>query len=43
MMLGHAAGAAAALAVRDECSMHRIDVPELQRTLASNGQILVQR
>ena len=43
MMLGHAAGTAAALAVRDKCAVHRIDVPELQRTLAAQGQILVQR
>ena len=42
MMLGHAAGTAAALAVRDGRAVHRVDVAELQRRLVSQGQILGQ-
>ena len=40
MMLGHAAGAAAGLAVRDGRTVHQVDIPALQRALVSQGQIL---
>jgi ribulose 1,5-bisphosphate synthetase/thiazole synthase len=37
---GHAAGAAAALAVRDRCRPRDVDVPKLQKLLASQGAYL---
>lgn len=40
MILGQAAGTAAALAVRDGRPVQRIDVTELQQVLLQNGQIL---
>lgn len=42
MMLGQAAGVAAALAVRDGVAVHRVLVPELQQKLAAHGQVLQQ-
>ena len=39
-MTGEAAGTAAAQAVRDNCSTHRIDVEKLRKTLADNKCIL---
>ena len=43
MMLGHAAGVAAALAVRDGLAVQQVPVPELQQKLAAQGQILARR
>jgi hypothetical protein len=40
MILGHAAGVAAALAVRGEVAVQRVDIPALQRKLVSQGQVL---
>lgn len=40
MMLGHAAGVAAALAVRDRCAVQQVSVADLQRTLTEQGQTL---
>ncbi|HEV2528269.1 MAG TPA: FAD-dependent oxidoreductase [Thermomicrobiales bacterium] len=42
MLLGHAAGHAAALAIRDDVAVHHVAVPELQRALVAQGQVLVQ-
>lgn len=39
-MLGHAAGAAAAMAVAHDTPVQRLDVPALQRILANAGQVL---
>ena len=39
-MLGHAAGTAAALALRRDTPVQRIDVDELQRHLTDDGQVL---
>jgi hypothetical protein len=43
MMLGHAAGVAAALAVRDGLAVQQVPVPDLQQRLAAQGQILARR
>lgn len=40
MILGQAAGAAAALAVRDDVAVQHVGIPELQRRLLDGGQIL---
>jgi hypothetical protein len=40
MIAGQAAGAAAALAVEGKVPVHQVDVPELQRRLAAQKQIL---
>lgn len=40
MMLGHAAGVAAAMAARTGCGVHRVDITDLQRRLADGGQRL---
>ncbi|HZP73565.1 MAG TPA: FAD-dependent oxidoreductase [Gaiellaceae bacterium] len=40
MMLGHAAGHAAAQAARESCAVQDVDVVELQETLRSHGQVL---
>ena len=40
MILGHAAGVAAALAAPDDGAVHRVQIPELQRRLAAQGQVL---
>ena len=40
MLLGHAAGVAAALAAGNDGAVHRIDIPELQRRLVAQGQVL---
>ena len=37
---GHAAGAAAALAVKDRCRPRDVDIPKLQKLLASQGAYL---
>ena len=42
MMIGQAAGIAAALAVRDDTGPHGIDVKELQSVLVENGGILAK-
>ena len=41
MLLGHAAGVAAALAARAGCAVQDVDVDELQRRLRDQGQVLV--
>jgi hypothetical protein len=40
MLLGHAAGVAAALAVREQGVVHRVQVSELQAALRVQGQVL---
>ena len=40
LVMGQAAGAAAALCVRQGCSLHDIDVKQLQRLLADQGAFL---
>jgi len=40
MILGHAAGVAAALAVESEAAVHRVDLERLQGRLREQGQIL---
>lgn len=40
MIAGHAAGVAATLAVRDGVPVHHVNLPELQRRLREQGQIL---
>ena len=40
MLLGHAAGAAAAQAARRECCVQDVDVGALQRSLQADGQVL---
>ncbi len=40
MLLGEAAGFAAALAARDACAVQDVDVAELQQRLRENGQVL---
>ncbi len=42
MLLGHAAGVAAALAARDDIAVHRVGIDQLQRMLLVQGQILAQ-
>jgi hypothetical protein len=39
MIIGHAAGVAAALAVRDNVAVHDIPVAELQKTLLEEGAV----
>jgi hypothetical protein len=39
MMIGQAAGVAAALAIRGHVGVHDIDVAELRRLLASQGMV----
>ncbi len=43
MMLGHAAGTAAALALEQGCSIHDLATDQLQNTLSDEGQILAAR
>ena len=40
MILGHAAGLAAALAVDADVAVHRVDLEQLQKRLRAQGQIL---
>jgi uncharacterized protein YcgL (UPF0745 family) len=40
MIAGHAAGAAAALAIQSGVPVHRIDISRLQQTLSRQGQVL---
>jgi hypothetical protein len=40
MIVGHSAGTAAALAVRGRVAVHHVPVPELQKALQAQGQIL---
>jgi len=40
MIVGQAAGTAAAQAVRTRTSLHNIDIPQLQKTLSEQKQIL---
>ncbi|GEM_PF-5120671 len=40
MILGQAAGVAAAMAVRQKLPMHRIDIASLQKKLTDQGQII---
>ncbi len=42
MMLGHAAGLAAVMAIERKAAVQDIDVPRLQRTLRSQKQILAE-
>jgi hypothetical protein len=42
MLLGHAAGLAAALAARAGCAVQDVDVVELQRRLREAGQVLAR-
>ena len=42
MLLGHAAGVAAALAARSDVAVHRINIPMLQRVLLAQGQVLAR-
>lgn len=39
MLLGEAAGTAAALAARDGCAVQDVDVEHLQRSLQDAGQV----
>lgn len=43
MLLGHAAGLAAALAVEEGGAVHRVDIGALQRRLRDQGQVLEAR
>ncbi|MGN6757757.1 MAG: FAD-dependent oxidoreductase, partial [Thermomicrobiales bacterium] len=43
MILGHAAGVAAALAVQAGVAVQRVDIVTLQRRLAEQGQALTAR
>jgi hypothetical protein len=40
MIMGHAAGLAAAMAAFDKCAVHRIDVADLQSRLKEQGQVI---
>ena len=40
MIAGHAAGVAASLAVQRGVAVHQVDIPELQRKLEEQKQIL---
>lgn len=40
MLTGQAVGTAAAMAVKENCSMNRVDVPSLQQTLINDGVFL---
>jgi hypothetical protein len=40
MMLGHAAGVAAVMAIERKAAVQQIDLAKLQRTLRGQGQIL---
>lgn len=42
MIMGHAAGAAAALAVNRDCAVQDVNVSELQRNLVAQGQMIVE-
>jgi hypothetical protein len=42
MILGHAAGIAAAHAAGNDVAVHRIDIPMLQRVLLAQGKILAR-
>jgi hypothetical protein len=42
MIAGESAGTAAALAIKGDRPVHKIDIQELQAQLRENGQILVQ-
>lgn len=42
MLLGHAAGVAAAFAARDDAAVHRVSLPVLRGRLAGQGQMLAR-
>jgi hypothetical protein len=42
MIAGHAAGAAAALAIRTRLPVHHISIPELQRLLREQKQLIAE-